>query len=136
MFRAMRAAWVDKGPPSASMTVTRPKASKRSDGQRSCAKEKFYNKIVTVDDQPPDYPYQYWFVYHYVADMEWCHLCPITQQGTFKAKGARAGRARYKLVAEGEAREIDVSASRCHIVRSEMVAKTDSADDEVWDLLD
>ena len=63
---------------------------------------------MTVESQPPCYPYKYWFVYQYVPDMEWCHLCPVHAVGEFKKGSKREGRQRYMLVPEGEAREIDV----------------------------
>ena len=93
-----------------------------------------YNRVVTVDKQPPCYPYKYWFVYQYVPDMEWCHLCPIHETGIFK-QGVRKGRRRFKLVPEGCAREIDVPAARCCPVDAKQCVGTSSADQEVFDIL-
>ena len=77
--------------------------------------------------------HRYWFVYQYVPDMEWCHLCPVHVDGTFK-QGARKGRKRFKLVPEGQAREIDVPAARCRPVEAKQCVGTSSADQEVFDI--
>lgn len=100
--------------------------------KRRCA---LYNNVVTVDHLPPCYPHRYWFVYQYVPDMEWCHVCPMEQHGVFAPNSKRAGRPRWRLVPEGEAREIDVSAKRCTPVKHETVVKTPSADKEIFDIL-
>jgi hypothetical protein len=92
-----------------------------------------YNKVVAVRDLPPCYPANYWFVYQYVPDMEWCHLCPLYVDGTFKT-GPRAGAPRYKLCPEGRAREIDVPASRCTLVEARQCVHSASADKEVFDI--
>eukprot|EP00635_Sarcinochrysidales_sp_CCMP3193_P013538 CAMPEP_0118903160 /NCGR_PEP_ID=MMETSP1166-20130328/8140_1 /TAXON_ID=1104430 /ORGANISM="Chrysoreinhardia sp, Strain CCMP3193" /LENGTH=1126 /DNA_ID=CAMNT_0006842385 /DNA_START=38 /DNA_END=3418 /DNA_ORIENTATION=+ len=95
-----------------------------------------YNKIVTVTDVPPCYPYTFWFVYQYVPDMEWCHLCPMEPVGVFGPNSKREGRKRWRLVPEGQAREIDVAAARCTPVKHTTVAKTQSADKEIFDIHD
>ena len=43
--------------------------------------------------------------------------------------------ARYKLVPEGEGRELDVPAARCRQVLAYTVSKTNNADREVWDIV-
>lgn len=96
-----------------------------------------YNKVVSVVDLPPCYAaHKYWFVYQYVPDMAFCHLCPLETFGTFGKNSKREGRPRWRLVPEGEAREIDVSASRCVLVKHHTVAKTPSADKEIFDITD
>jgi hypothetical protein len=99
-----------------------------------------YNKVVEVDGLPPCYPFKYWFVYHYIPDMQWCHLLPIDQVGTFDAATARSaleriGRPRWQCVPEGQQREIDVTASRCQPVRAIQCVRSESADEEVWDIV-
>ena len=96
---------------------------------------RLYNKIVRIQDKPPIYPHEFWFVYHYLHDMEWCHCVPLQQNGVFTGL-KRYGRPRFKLVPEGECREIDVPASRCKLVKAVMVAHTNNADQEVWDIQD
>ena len=60
--------------------------------------------MVRVADQPPCYGATYWFVYQYVPDMEWVHLCPLKVVGEFpKHAKLRAGRPRYMLAPEGDA---------------------------------
>jgi len=92
-----------------------------------------YNKVVAVQDLPPCYPNKYWFVYQYVPDMQWCHLCPLYVDGTFKT-GPRMGCPRYKLCPEGRAREVDVPASRCTLVEARQCVHSASADKEVFDI--
>ena len=93
-----------------------------------------------ASEKPKNCPYSHFvdnrFVYQFVADMEWCHLVPMHQDGVFKGTGKRAGRPRYKLVPEGVAREIDVPASRCRLVDAKQCVHTSSADQEVFDMPD
>lgn len=42
---------------------------------------------------------------------------------------------RYKLVPEGEGRELDLPAARCRRVLAYAVSKTMNADKEVWDIV-
>jgi len=42
---------------------------------------------------------------------------------------------RYKLVPEGEGRELDLPAARCKQVLAYAVSKTTNADKEVWDIV-
>ena len=77
---------------------------------------------------------RYWFVYQYVPDMAWCHLCPVHADGVFK-NGPRKGRPRFKLVPEGQAKEIDVPAARCRLVETKQCVNSASADNEVFDVL-
>ena len=58
--------------------------------------------------------------------MEWCHLCPLRIEGSFK-QGSRKGRKRFKLVPEGQAREIDAPAVRCHLVEAKQCVGTSLA---------
>jgi len=43
---------------------------------------------------------------------------------------------RYKLVPEGEGRELDMPAARCRQMIAYAVSKTNNADKEVWDIVD
>ncbi|KAH8066845.1 Bromodomain containing protein [Aureococcus anophagefferens] len=95
-----------------------------------------YEAVVVLVDQPPCYAETtFWFVHQYVPDVDWCRLCPLVADGAF-ADGNRAGRARYVLPPEATARELDLSAKRCVLVRSAMTVDADDADDEVWDVED
>ncbi|KAJ1461508.1 hypothetical protein M885DRAFT_507551 [Pelagophyceae sp. CCMP2097] len=96
---------------------------------------KMYNAVVVVDDAPPLYAATFWFVLQFVPDCQWCHLCPLVAAGTW-ASGKREGRTQYRLAPEGSQRELDVSALRCVVVRSDMVQKTDDANDEIFDIRD
>merc|ERR1719240_1943072 len=46
------------------------------------------------------------------------------------------GRPRWRLVPEGQCREVDVGAARVKLVKHKTVGKTPSADKEVWDVLE
>ena len=97
---------------------------------------KLYEAVVVLVDQPPCYAETtFWFVHQYVPDVDWCRVCPLVADGAF-ADGNRAGRARYVLPPEATARELDLSAKRCVLVRSAMTVDADDADDEVWDVED
>ena len=66
------------------------------------------NKVVRVPSRPE---FDYYYVLHFIKDMDWCHVVPMREFGTFQGSTVRAGRPRYKLVPEGEGREIDLPAS-------------------------
>jgi hypothetical protein len=38
-----------------------------------------YNKVVAIDGGPPGY----YFVLHYIPDMQWCHVAEMGQEGVF-----------------------------------------------------
>jgi len=99
-------------------------------------KRPLYNAIVRIIDQPPCYAARYWFVYQYVSDMEFCHLCPMETHGLFDKNTTRHGRPRWRLCPEGQCREVDVGAARLKLVKHKTVGKTPSADKEVWDVLE
>ena len=136
-----RASFASTSPSSAALAVTgdedsTPSAKKAKITTASIPGKKtpaLYNKVVTVQDLPPCYPNKYWFVYQYVPDMQWCHLCPLYVDGTFKT-GPRMGCPRYKLCPEGRAREVDVPASRCALVEARQCVHSASADKEVFDI--
>ena len=73
-----------------------------------------YNKVVRVINNK--HKFDYYYVLHYILDMDWCHLVPMHAKTTFGGESFRAGRPRYKLVPEGEGRELDVPAARCRQV--------------------
>ena len=68
--------------------------------------------------------------------MEFCHLCPMETHGLFDRNTTREGRPRWRLVPEGQCREVDVGAARVKLVKHKTVGKTPSADKEVWDVLE
>ena len=91
-----------------------------------------FNKVVK---RKTPGEYEYWYVLTYLPDLQWCHLGPLVQDGVFdsKYKGS-AGRPVWKLVPEGEGKEVDVSAEDCQIIKSKAVKKTVDADLEEWDI--
>ncbi|KAJ1477191.1 hypothetical protein T484DRAFT_1822397 [Baffinella frigidus] len=103
------------------------------------------NRVVTVPRSA--HPERYYYVLHYIIDMDWCHLVPLQPTGVFTGTSFRAGRPRhpprpsssgderYKLVPEGKARELNVPASRCVTMTAYTVSKTNDADREVWDIV-
>ena len=74
-----------------------------------------YNQVVRIIDKLPCYEAKYWFVYQYVPDMEFCHLCPMETHGLFDHNTTRRA-ARLRLVPEGQCREVDVGAARVRLV--------------------
>ena len=59
-------------------------------------------------------------------------------EGSFTTErhGISNGRFRWKLVEEGKALEVDVSAQRCTVVKTRVMKHTPNADEEEWDILD
>lgn len=110
-----------------------------ADGSRKKRKHThMFNRVVAIEDAPAEY----YFVLHYVPDLQWCHLAPMRQEGLFPATTKQglqhpaAGRPCWKLVPEGEGQELDVSAERCRVVRAATIKKCADADKEHWDLHD
>jgi len=97
-------------------------------------KNSMYNKVVTVTNNK--YNIKYYYVLHYIVDMDWCHLVPMQPKGVFSGETFRSGRPRYKLVPEGQERELDLPASRCKQVLAYTVGKTNNADKEIWDIVE
>jgi len=81
----------------------------------------------------------YFFVLTYIPDLFWARIAPLKRQGVFpeskRYSKQHAGRPKWVLVPEQEAQELDVSASRCSMVKSFAVKKTADADKEEWDLI-
>ena len=81
-----------------------------------------YNKVVRVEGHDASHAV-FFFVLHYVPHLHWCHLAPMRKDGIFPAVSRlgsahpHAGKARWRLVPEGQSRELDVSAERCILVR-------------------
>eukprot|EP00960_Hanusia_phi_P064608 765843-Hanusia_phi.AAC.1 len=111
-----------------------------SEFDRSVPKKKktLFNKVVSVVGRAN----QYYFVLHFIPDMEWCHLAPLKRCGQFPNSTRsglphlHAGRPQWKLAPESEGGEIDVGADRCRIVKAITVNKTADADKEAWDILE
>lgn len=85
-------------------------------------KRVMFNKVVVIEGSDPR-PGLF-FVLHYIPDMEWCHLCEMRQVGVFPDtykngnRHIQAGRPCWMLAPEGEGEELDVSADRCRIIKS------------------
>ena len=95
-----------------------------------------FNKVVRLLRN--ENGWQYYFVLTYIPDLQWCHLAPMMQCGTFSTekRGIAMGRPKYMLVPEGKASELDVSASRCVVVRTRVMKGCPNADKEEWDVLE
>jgi hypothetical protein len=88
------------------------------------------NKVVTIDDMPE----QYFFVLTYIPDLQWCRVAPMRRAGSFgKHEGKHEGHPRWVL-RPGDGRELDISATRCHVCRASAVRRTTNADKEEWDM--
>ena len=98
------------------------------------------NKVVRVsfDNSREITGWEYYFVLTYIPDLQWCRLAPMNMTGTFDTErnSISKGRIRWKLVQEGQALEVDVSAKRCTVVRTRVMKSTPNADEEEWDILD
>jgi len=98
------------------------------------------NKVVRVEfpNQREMPGWKYYFVLTYIPDLQWCRLAPMFSRGTFanEKNGISIGRFRWKLVEEGKALEVDVSAKRCTVVKTRVMKHTPNADEEEWDILD
>ena len=114
-----------------------PSPANTSTGISGCSstgtpkKVEMYNKVVKVEgdtaeasegeEASPHAPY--YFVLHYVPDLHWCHLAPMRQDGVFPEVSRlgmphqHAGKKRWRLMPEGQSKELDVSAARCIIVK-------------------
>lgn len=51
------------------------------------------NRVVTVPRSA--HPERYYYVLHYIIDMDWCHLVPLQPTGVFTGTSFRAGRPRH-----------------------------------------
>jgi hypothetical protein len=116
-------------------------AASRGLGGGAKAKAKLprlYNKVVAIEGGPPGY----YFVLHYIPDMQWCHLAEMSQFGLFPKTykngkpHAFADRPQWKLLPEGQGAELDVSADRCRVVKCVTVNRVSDADKEAWDILE
>lgn len=50
-------------------------------------------QVVTVQDNKHEHDYYY--VLHYILDMDWCHLVPMEAKSHFGGESFRAGRPRF-----------------------------------------
>jgi len=92
-----------------------------------------FNKVVEIQGGPAGY----YFVLHYIPDMQWCHLAEMGQFGLFPKTlkngkpHAFADKPQWKLLPEGQGAELDVSADRCRVVKCLTVNRSSDADKEV-----
>ena len=99
---------------------------------------RLFNKVVEIEGGPPGF----FFVLHYIPDMQWCHLAEMAQFGLFPKTykngkpHAFADRPQWMLVPEGQGAELDVSADRCRVVKCVTVNRVTDADKEAWDILE
>jgi len=59
---------------------------------------------VTVDGNK--YNYDYYYVLHYILDMDWCHLVPLQAKSHFGGESFRAGRPRFRVWGLGFRQEL------------------------------
>ena len=141
MLEIMEQIWSRHGVSPPTIPVLLQGATNGGSGKKSVfntpqKRTEMFNKVVTVEGHEADSAY--YFVLHYVPDLHWCHLAPMREAGVFpklKKSGEphpHAGKKRWRLVPEGESKELDVSAERCIIVRSKTVVNCSDADKELW----
>eukprot|EP00939_MAST-03C_sp_MAST-3C-sp1_P000960 g960.t1 len=80
------------------------------------------------------YGSEYYFVITFIPDLQWCRLVPMKRDGKFSRKdGAQfVNRDRWRLESEDDAIEVDVSATRCVVMKTSLRYCCDDADDERW----
>jgi predicted GNAT family N-acyltransferase len=120
-------------------TKTVKSLTAKNDAAKNAKKPKhvqLFNQVVKLLHN--EHGWQYYFVLTYIPDLQWVHLAPLMQCGTFKTekRGIAMGRPKYKLAPEGKASELDVSASRCIVVRTRVMKGCPDADKEEWDVLE
>lgn len=54
-------------------------------------------QVVTVQDNK--HAHDYYYVLHYILDMDWCHLVPMEAKSQFGGESFRAGRPRCPALA-------------------------------------
>lgn len=102
-------------------------------------KGSLYNKVVRLKPgaMTEGSDYTYWYVLTYIPDLQWCHLAPMIQDGTFGMDKPKAfGKTKWRLLDENYGHEVDISSKYCIPVRSRSMKKTLDADKEEWDVID
>ena len=102
-------------------------------------KGSLYNKVVRLKPgaMTEGSDYTYWYVLTYIPDLQWCHLAPMIQDGTFGIDKPKAcGKPKWRLLDETYGREVDISSKYCTPIRSRSMKKTLDADKEEWDVID
>ena len=102
-------------------------------------KGSLYNKVVRLKPgaMTEGCDYTYWYVLTFIPDLQWCHLAPMIQDGTFGMDKPRAfGKTKWRLLDEVYGHEVDISAKYCIPVKSRSMKKTLDADKEEWDIID
>ncbi len=97
-----------------------------------------FNKVVTVKAEAlkgSHNEFKYFYVLTFIPDLMWCHLVPMRQVGIWGSDKPKCeGRPIWMLVDESEGKELDISASFCHPVKSRGMKHTADADEEQWDI--
>ena len=57
-------------------------------------------QVVTVVDNK--HKHDYYYVLHYILDMDWCHLVPMHSKSVFGGDSFRSGRPRSERASERE----------------------------------
>ena len=102
-------------------------------------KGSLYNKVVRLQPgaMTEGSEYTYWYVLTFIPDLQWCHLAPMIQDGTFGMDKPKAfGKTKWRLLDESFGHEVDISSKYCIAVKSRSMKKTLDADKEEWDIID
>lgn len=105
---------------------------KKKEVKRS--KTPLFNQVVTLNFEGIKYhgdEFPYYYVLTYLPDLEWCHLCPMIQNGILDN-----GRPRWILIHEGQGKEIDTSALLTEVTESKGLHGCPDADEEEWDIFE
>lgn len=98
-----------------------------------------FNKVVRLKPgaMTEGIDFKYWYVLTFIPDLNWCHLAPMREAGTFgDDKGNSQGRTKWMLVDEKLGMEVDISGSFCIPIKAKSMRKTNDADKEEWDIID
>ncbi len=99
-----------------------------------------FNKVVKLNKEgqrEAGNEFQYYFVLTYIPDLFWCHLAPLQSVGVFGPNRKKVeGRTKWKLVDEGEGKELDITGAVCKVVKSRVIKGCADADKEEWDIID
>merc|ERR1712151_64199 len=98
------------------------------------SKVPLFNQVVKLNSEGIKYhgdKFPYYYVLTYLPDLEWCHICPLIQNGILSN-----GRPRWILTHEGEGKEIDTSALYTEVTESQGIHGCPDADEEEWDIFE
>ena len=77
-------------------------------------------QVVTVQDNKHEHDYYY--VLHYILDMDWCHLVPMEAKSHFGGESFRAGRPRFPALVSRHPRVLQAQPSQALNARQSKVS--------------